>query len=227
MQLKNTHTNMKKERVIRTHQRHTKSGKVTTVRQHTAKYDATDKLKTTKKKGFGGELKNRETLGDIYEDYDFTEEDFKEWYEGTNSDADKKVANVLRKILGRKAYNELNDLAAGNYRKGGANSFFRKNVVSKTKVDDNKLMEKILGVESTGKVGNKVFGVGTAKLLDSHGNVIGVTLDTPNAIAHAMAKYKGIASAKGILGQEYREHYADRFDYAIKDKNLGAHLKMK
>ena len=227
MQLKDTHTNMKKERVIRTHQRHTKSGKVTTVRQHTAKYDATDKLKTTKKKGFGGELKNRETLGDIYEDYDFTEEDFKEWYEGTNSDADKKVANVLRKILGRKAYNELNDLAAGNYRKGGANSFFRKNVVSKTKVDDNKLMEKILGVESTGKVGNKVFGVGTAKLLDSHGNVIGVTLDTPNAIAHAMANYKRIASAKGILGQEYRAHYADRSDYAITDNYLGAHLKMK
>lgn len=51
---------MKKEKTVRTYQRRTKSGKVVTVRQHTAKYDATDDLKKmTKKKGAGEELKDK------------------------------------------------------------------------------------------------------------------------------------------------------------------------
>ena len=70
---------MKKEKIVRTYQRRTKSGKMVTVRQHTASYDAAEKAKGAAK---------------------------------------------------RKAYNELSDLAADNYRKGGANSFFKKNVQS-------------------------------------------------------------------------------------------------
>lgn len=158
-----------------------------TVRQHTAKYDAADKMKEAlKKKGAGDELETRKKklameqlagkgaaeefekmLGDdalkenekvkegkktrvskksekmsskkepksskkeTKSDQPFTSAEFKEWYEGTGSAADKKVAKALRKSLGRKAYNELSDLAADNYKKGGANSFFKKNVQSK------------------------------------------------------------------------------------------------
>ena len=48
---------MKKEKAIRTYQRRTKSGKIVTVRQHTAKYDAAEALKeAAKKKGAGDEL---------------------------------------------------------------------------------------------------------------------------------------------------------------------------
>lgn len=213
---------MKKEKTVKTYQRRTKSGKIVTVRQHTAKYDAAEALKeAAKKKGAGDELealkkksvdkpteeevaefeklldsfpeeldersrkirlkqfmkakgkkgrqaeidetkweikeekkarkvwKANEGFGkrleksydkehknsvkdskDPYSAHGFTKDDFNEWYEGTGSAADKKVAKALRKTLGRKAYNELNDLAADNYKKGGANSFFKKNVHS-------------------------------------------------------------------------------------------------
>ena len=48
---------MKKEKTVKTYQRRTKSGKIVTVRQHTAKYDAAEALKeATKKKGAGDEL---------------------------------------------------------------------------------------------------------------------------------------------------------------------------
>ena len=157
-----------------------------TVRQHTAKYDAADKMKEAlKKKGAGDEFETRKKklameqlagkgaaeefekmLGDdalkenekvkegkktrvskksekvsskkepksskkeTKSDQPFTSAEFKEWYEGTGSAADKKVAKALRKSLGRKAYNELSDLAADNYKKGGASSFFKKHITS-------------------------------------------------------------------------------------------------
>ena len=129
---------MKKEKTVRTYQRRTKSGKIVTVRQHTAKYDAAERAKdSSKRKGAGEELEKVKTKkalqkADLFDGYDFSEEDFNEWYEGTGSANDKKVAKALRKTLGRKAYNELSDLAADNYKKGGASSFFKKNVHSKT-----------------------------------------------------------------------------------------------
>lgn len=54
---------MKKEKTIRTYQRKTKSGKITTVKSHTAKYDAAAEVakKASRKKGAGGELKTRLT----------------------------------------------------------------------------------------------------------------------------------------------------------------------
>ena len=51
---------MKKEKTVRTYQRRTKSGKVVTVRQHTASYDAAEKAKEmSKKKGAGDELEEK------------------------------------------------------------------------------------------------------------------------------------------------------------------------
>ena len=129
---------MKKEKTVKTYQRRTKSGKIVTVRQHTSKYDAAERAKdSSKRKGAGEELEKVKTKkalqkADLFDGYDFSEEDFNEWYEGTGSANDKKVAKALRKTLGRKAYDELSDLAADNYKKGGASSFFKKNVHSKT-----------------------------------------------------------------------------------------------
>lgn len=121
---------MKKEKTVKTHTRKTKSGKTVTVKQHTAKYDAAEQAKEiVKKAGAGAELekvKKSKVPKDYnpYENFDFTKEEFAEWYEGTGSKADKKVEKALRKALGRKAYDELNDAAAESYKKGGAHNFF-------------------------------------------------------------------------------------------------------
>lgn len=51
---------MKKEKIIKTHTRKTKSGKTVTVRQHTAKYDAAEEAKQLAKKiGAGKELEKK------------------------------------------------------------------------------------------------------------------------------------------------------------------------
>lgn len=56
---------MKKEKTIRTYQRRTKSGKVVTVKQHTAKYDAADRAKEmASKKGAGEELATKKGMPD-------------------------------------------------------------------------------------------------------------------------------------------------------------------
>lgn len=54
---------MEKEKTIRTYQRKTKSGKITTVKSHTAKYDAAAEVakKAARKKGAGGELQAKIT----------------------------------------------------------------------------------------------------------------------------------------------------------------------
>ena len=56
---------MKKEKTVKTYQRRTKTGKVVTVRQHTAKYDASDKAKEmATKKGAGEELAAKKGMPD-------------------------------------------------------------------------------------------------------------------------------------------------------------------
>lgn len=198
---------MKKEKTIKAHQRRLKNGKVITVHEHKASYDAAEAMKEAlKKKGAGGELealkkkgnswdgiedpeerkrvqnfeeqgfdigeqirneressvrrakasaekrKSRKDAGkSSYDSMGFTKDEFKEWYEGTGSKADKKVEKALRKALGRKAYTELSDKAADSYKKGGASRFFDKSVAksaeslksSVTKGGGNSKIEKI------------------------------------------------------------------------------------
>lgn len=52
---------MKKEKQVRSHKRRTKSGKIITVKAHTAKYEAADEKakKSSKKEGAGKELEER------------------------------------------------------------------------------------------------------------------------------------------------------------------------
>lgn len=124
---------MKKEKTVKTHTRKTKSGKTVTVKQHTAKYDAVEEAREiVRKAGAGKEFEKAKTklASDEMYDLGFTQEEFAEWYEGTGSKADKKVEKILKKTLGKSAYEDLNDAAAEGYKKGGADRFFRKEVYS-------------------------------------------------------------------------------------------------
>lgn len=183
---------MKKEKTVRTYQRRTKRGKIVTVKQHTAKYDAAEKAKeASKKKGAGNELEAKmkrlrlkELIGKELPEEEvekkvldedekgtkkkgkirpvgtgtngpepkktskekasktatskfkktesegsnsaFTAAEFKEWYHGTGSAADKKVAKALRAQLGRAGYRKLEDEAIDNYSSRGHLSMFKR-----------------------------------------------------------------------------------------------------
>lgn len=56
----------------------------------------------------------------------FTVAEFKEWYNGTGSAADKKVAKALRAQLGRSGYHKLEDEAIDNYSSRGHLSMFKR-----------------------------------------------------------------------------------------------------
>lgn len=210
---------MKKEKQVKSYQRRTKSGKVVTVKAHTAKYDAAEKAKeAAKKKGAGKELEDKfgkkkmpdpnlsmnEYLDELKKGKSkrsegegasmvehngkqyfvnfktgkvetssgkpissngaiakavlskhkesrvtpkdkkpmvqttkssakpassgpaFTASEFKEWYHGTGSAADKKVAKALRAQLGRSGYRKLEDEAIDNYSSRGHLSMFKR-----------------------------------------------------------------------------------------------------
>lgn len=190
---------MKKEKKVRTYQRRTKSGKMVTVRAHTASYEAAEKAKeAAKKKGAGEELSSKVKKGEEWKlpmdeflkklkeerarkrdeesekvenekpkesekktekkatkkrtvgtgtngpepkkktttkkttakadtsEPAFTAAEFKEWYRGTGSDADKKVAKALRAQLGRAGYRKLEDEAIDNYSSRGHLSMFKR-----------------------------------------------------------------------------------------------------
>lgn len=188
---------MKKEKQVKSYQRRTKSGKVVTVKAHTAKYDAAEKAKeAAKKKGAGKELEDkfgkkkmpdpnlsmneyldelkkgkksgsneaanedektqRSSLSSLEKKLTskenrvtpkdkkpmvqttkssakptssgpaFTASEFKEWYHGTGSAADKKVAKALRAQLGRSGYRKFEDEAINNYSSRGHLSMFKK-----------------------------------------------------------------------------------------------------
>lgn len=56
----------------------------------------------------------------------FTAAGFKEWYRGTGSAADKKVAKALRAQLGRSGYRKFEDEAIDNYSSRGHLSMFKR-----------------------------------------------------------------------------------------------------
>lgn len=180
---------MKKEKQVKSYQRRTKSGKMVTVKAHTAKYEAADKAKEmSKKAGAGKEFEERKNkpvqleipfgkeeekkvLDEVKDKEEsvtkkepkkrpigagtngpepkskkeskkkaapqkaekgasdkvgFTAAEFKEWYRGTGSAADKKVAKALREQLGRSGYRKLEDEAIDNYSSRGHLSMFKR-----------------------------------------------------------------------------------------------------
>lgn len=105
---------MKAEKKVRTYTRRTKSGKTVTVKAHTAKYDAADKKRISKKEGAGEEiegLKDKKKATDFEVGFD----DFKEWYNETGSKGDKRVAKALHKQLGSSGYQKFRNFVDDNY----------------------------------------------------------------------------------------------------------------
>lgn len=94
---------MKKEKTIRTYQRKTKSGKITTVKSHTAKYDAAAEVakKAARKKGAGGELQAKITkMPDPKLELEQYLDELKKSRSGASSDTAKKQKKTAPKSSG-------------------------------------------------------------------------------------------------------------------------------
>ena len=83
----------------------------------------------------------------------FTRNDFREWYRGTGSEADKRVASILKKQLGRSGYKKLEDEAIDNYSSRGHLSMFKRvsSDSAKTPTKETKSGDKSSKEETTKK----------------------------------------------------------------------------
>lgn len=200
---------MKKEKQVKSYTRRTKGGKTVTVKAYTAKYDAADAASASKREGAGGELdelKKRKSEAQAstdtgaYKDYGFTQEEFDEWYEGTGSKADKKVEKLLRKQLGKEAYNNINDLAVKDYKKGGAGKFFETLHTAITyKKSTNKAVAKD-GNGDNGQTGGKTTKVPKV-FKDDLAWVVKYTASTPDGNSR-YTDYKTTVYAKSLKQAE-------------------------
>lgn len=112
---------MKKEKTVRTYQRRTKSGKMVTVREHKASYDAAEEARkaAAKKAGAGSELSKKKAA--VEENpLGFSADDYKEWYhwdmeDDANNEAALRVEKALIKKMGKKAYNKYLEDMSNSY----------------------------------------------------------------------------------------------------------------
>lgn len=112
---------MKKEKTVRTYQRRTKSGKMVTVREHKASYDAAEEARkaAAKKAGAGSELSKKKAA--VEENpLGFSADDYKEWYHWDMEDDPKneaalRVEKALTKKMGKKAYNKYLEDMSNSY----------------------------------------------------------------------------------------------------------------
>lgn len=112
---------MKKEKTVRTYQRRTKSGKMVTVREHKASYDAAEEARkaAAKKAGAGSELSKKKAVKEE-NPLGFSEADYKEWYHwdmenDANNEAALRVEKALTKKMGKKAYNKYLEDMSNSY----------------------------------------------------------------------------------------------------------------
>ena len=125
-----TFNTMKKEKQVKTYQRKTKSGKTTTVKAHTAKYDAADMAKEALKKAGAGKEFEKKKANKIDVSSEISPEDFKAWYHWDTDDDPKnegalKAEKQLKKKLGTKGYKEFFDKATDSYSARGHNKAFK------------------------------------------------------------------------------------------------------
>ena len=114
---------MKKEKIIKTHTRRTKSGKTVTVRQHRAKYDAAEEAKQLAKKiGAGKEFEGKK--GKLQDIEALTPDEYKAWYHWDAAGDPKNktalaVEKKLRAKMGRSGYNKYFDEMTNSYSSRG------------------------------------------------------------------------------------------------------------
>lgn len=131
---------MKKEKTVRTYQRRTKTGKLVTVKQHTAKYDAAEMMKeAAKKKGAGEELEKLKKKAQVKPTVEpevkddalgFTADEFKQWYHwdmenDPKNKAAKKVEKALKEKMGAKGYKQYFNEMTDGYSARGHNKAFK------------------------------------------------------------------------------------------------------
>lgn len=112
---------MKKEKTVRTYQRRTKSGKMVTVREHKASYNAAEEARkaAAKKAGAGSELSKKKAAMEE-SPLGFSADDYKEWYhwdmeDDANNEAALRVEKALTKKMGKKAYNKYLEDMSNSY----------------------------------------------------------------------------------------------------------------
>lgn len=197
---------MKKEKQVRSYQRKTKSGKVITVKAHTATYDAAEEaMQAAKKPGAGEELEAKkkgmglsdmlsQDLQQIEEERkrpigsgtngperktSFTSAEFKEWYRGTGSAADKKVEKALRKQLGKAGYKKLEDEAIDKYSSRGHLSMFKRLNGGADKASlMNDAVNKVAKQISSGKY-----------IKEGHGKILSEFADKVESAGYALGKH--------------------------------------
>lgn len=121
---------MQKEKQVKSYNRKTKSGKVVTVKAHTAKYEAANavdnkaKNRVSKKKGAGMELKNNPYLATA----GLNVKDFKEWYNFNDWDSPQNTwpesvqiadKHIRAKLGSEEAYNKYCDKIDSDWKEGG------------------------------------------------------------------------------------------------------------
>ena len=118
---------MKKEKTVRTYQRRTKSGKMVTVREHKASYDAAEEARkaAAKKAGAGTEFVKKKTAPPKTE-LPFTPEEFKEWYHwdmevDAKNESALKVEKALKSKMGTRAYKKYLQEMTDSYTARGHN----------------------------------------------------------------------------------------------------------
>lgn len=118
---------MKKEKQIKSYTRRTKSGKMVTVRAHSAKYDAADDLVKSllKKKGSGKEFELAVNMADSGRlTVPVSKEEFRAWYHEPDSVAGKAAGKKLRSVLGSKEYKKLDEAASSGYSTKGHSKLY-------------------------------------------------------------------------------------------------------
>ena len=229
---------MKKEKTIRTYQRKTKSGKITTVKSHTAKYDAAAEVakKAARKKGAGGELQAKITkmpdpklepketkkvpakkqTKPAPKSSGLSSTEFKAWYHDPKSKEGRAAAKKLKEQVGAEKYKELNKKANDSYSSRGHISLFKSiGSDSTSKAAPKKPLKKPVGGGITGLEPNKKITTKskTPKLKDvgplSTGKVMRSKADIPAKLAKSYATFEDIP-----LKQAYDElMVASKKDY--------------
>lgn len=128
---------MKKEKQVKSYTRRTKSGKMVTVRAHSAKYDAADDLVKSllKKKGSGKEFElavNTKGVDKLVNEMadsgrltvPVSKEEFRAWYHEPDSVAGKAAGKKLRSVLGSKEYKKLDEAASSGYSTKGHSKLY-------------------------------------------------------------------------------------------------------
>lgn len=127
---------MKKEKTIRTYQRRTKTGKIVTVKQHTAKYDAADVLKeAAKKKGAGDEIEQRRLDAEwkkIEDDFMKKHPDFEAFDDEGNET--KENAAIIKK---KEAFTKKHPSWKGGVKSGPKEKSAKRSIIEKAPKSDS------------------------------------------------------------------------------------------